>query len=335
MAILRYLFSSVLAIALVACYEDFTPNIDVTPVLCLNSLITVGEPIKVDVTKTFLYTDQREEHDVDDAVVTVFANGESVDADYLPKEGDKIRIEAVSTKYGRAEGEVTVPYAVPIQTVNFNRSVIDSYVSDDEDMYAVVRFNFDADLKFKDAADVDNYYKFDYATIQPTPEANVEIGEDGEIIWTEYPNVWFNIGSFQADREPIFGEHIGAMDAAMGADSYGFPFFTDRQFPGKEYTLHLNFTACHYQISSMKWQPELLDGAVKLTLSTISKSLYDWANCRWQTEQGLIGGLGEFGLADPIWGYSNVSTGAGIIAARSSSEYTISLADFLSEVFQR
>lgn len=335
MAILRHLFSAFIAIALVGCYEDFTPNIDVTPVLCLNSLITAGEPVEVDITRTFLYTDEQESHNVDDAVVSIYVNGERVNADYLPQQGDMIRIEAVSPKFGRAEGEVRVPYAVPIQTVNFYPKVIDSYISDDEEMYSNVQFDFDADLKFKDAPDIENYYKFDYAAIDPITEPNVGIGDDGEILWTEYSHVWFYIGSFQADREPIFGEHIGAMDAAMGADSYGFTFFTDRQFPGTEYTLHLSFTACHYQINSMKWQPGLLDASVKLTLSTISRSLYDWANCRWQSEQGIVGGLGEFGLADPIWGYSNVSTGAGIIAARAVSEYTICLADFLREVFQR
>ncbi len=336
MAILRFLFASLIAIALVGCYEDFTPDIDVTPVLCVNSLIKAGEPIEVTVTRSFLYTD--DDYDarfVDDAAISVFANGERVESDYIPQEGDVVKIEVISSKYGRAEGEVKIPRAVQIKSVSYTPTVTDYSISDMGDMTGNISFNLNVDLNFTDAPDVDNYYRFDYTTIEPNPEPNTEIGDNGEIIWTEYPNVEFYIGSFEADREPIFGEHIGALDAVMGGDSYGFTFFTDRQFSGKSYTLHLVFSSCRYQVYSRKWQAGLLDCKLTLTLSTISQSLYDWANYRWQSEQGVIGGLGEVGLSDPLWGYSNVSTGAGIIAAQSSSDYTISLRDFLSGFFQR
>lgn len=335
MAILRQFFYAVIAIVLVGCYEDFTPKIDVTPVLCINSLIAAGEPIEVEVTKSFLYTEEDEPHGVDDAVIAIFANGERVGADYIPQEGDMIRIEVVSSRYGKAEGEVRVPYAVPIKSVSYSPVVTDCSVSENGEMIGNISFNLDVELNFRDAPDIENYYKFNYATIEPQPEANIEIGENGEIIWMEYPNVWFSVGSLDSEREPIFGEHIGAFDEVMGGDSYGFTFFTDRQFSGKDYTLHLVFSSCRYDVYSQKWQPGLLDCKLTLILSTISDSYYNWANYRWQSEQGVVGGLGEFGLADPIWGYSNVSTGAGIIAAGSSSTYKLNLNDFLGELFQR
>ncbi|MDE5567484.1 MAG: DUF4249 domain-containing protein [Muribaculaceae bacterium] len=334
MAILRQFISAFIAIALVGCYEDFTPKIDVTPVLCVNSMITAGEPVAVEVTKSFLFTDENEPHDVDDAVITIFANGERVGDDYIPQEGDIVRIEAVSSTYGEAWGEVRVPRAVPVKSVSFTPTVTDSSVSENGEMIGYISFNLDVELNFRDAPDIENYYKFDYATITPRPEANVEVGEDGEIIWMEYPNVWFSVGSLDSEREPIFGEHIGAFDEVMGGDSYGFTFFTDRQFSGKDYTLHLVFTSCRYDVYSQKWQPGLLDCEMTLILSTISDSYYNWANYRWQSEQGVVGGLGEFGLADPIWGYSNVSTGAGIIAAGSSCNYKLSLNEFLGGLFQ-
>ncbi len=40
MAILKRLYPLLLAAILSGCYETFTPDVDTTPVLCLNSLIT-------------------------------------------------------------------------------------------------------------------------------------------------------------------------------------------------------------------------------------------------------------------------------------------------------
>lgn len=41
--------------------------------------------------------------------------------------------------------------------------------------------------------------------------------------------------------------------------------------------------------------------------------------------------VGDVGFCDPAWGYSNVSTGAGVVAARSKSSATIILTDFLQK----
>lgn len=50
MAILRYIIPILSVFLLTGCYEDFNPEIDTKPVLCLNSLITAGKPIEVDIT---------------------------------------------------------------------------------------------------------------------------------------------------------------------------------------------------------------------------------------------------------------------------------------------
>lgn len=44
---------------------------------------------------------------------------------------------------------------------------------------------------------------------------------------------------------------------------------------------------------------------------------------------GILGDLSDIGLAESKWGYSNVSTGAGVVAAQSSSKFTIDLKEFL------
>lgn len=333
MAILRYITSALLSLSLVACFEDFDPKIDVDPVLCINSLIKAGEPIDVRLTRSFLYTDDDyDNHYVTDAVISIFANGERVDAAYLPQEGDVIKIEAESEKYGSAFAEVKVPYAVPVKSIKLTPYVIENSFPGDGTMRGAVEYNLDVAVEIEDAPGVDNYFKYDYDEIKPVAETNYGYDENGEIVWVEVANAWYYSGMFNADREPIFGEHIGALDGAMGGDSFGFTFFTDRQFSGRSYTLHLLYTNATYSVVSSVWQDGLIDCGLTITLSTISKSFYDWANYRWQSEEGVIGGLGEAGLADQISGYSNVSTKAGVVAAQSSLNYTVSIHDFLAEL---
>ncbi|MDE6345354.1 MAG: hypothetical protein K2L55_01625 [Muribaculaceae bacterium] len=38
--------------------------------------------------------------------------------------------------------------------------------------------------------------------------------------------------------------------------------------------------------------------------------------------------------AEPMWGYSNVSSGAGVVAAQSFATYTLSLKEFLHDALQ-
>ena len=76
MAILRKLLILELPLILSGCREELDLDIETTPVLCLNSLITAGEPIYVTVTHTWLYTDEssRKDHSVKDAVLSIYVN---------------------------------------------------------------------------------------------------------------------------------------------------------------------------------------------------------------------------------------------------------------------
>lgn len=334
MAILKRLIILLLPLVMAGCYEDFTPDIDTTPVLCLNSIITAGEPIEVEVSRTWLFTDEagQRDHSVADAVVNIYANGALVDADYLPREGDAIRIVAVSKAYGTAEAEVVVPVSVPIAQVEWDAVVTDSWEHDyDNDLYSRVflsrtyRIDLKAKLKIDDPSTAKNYYQFTYDGF---PE--YEEPEPGVSYWHPMD---FYTGTFKYEAEPIFSEHIGLFEAITGAsDAYGFTFFTDRQFSGSSYTLNLQFTDMRYSIRDSEFSPELVDCGLALTLWTVSPSYYNWCVYRWNVDSGFVSDFGDAGLSDPVWGYSNVSTGAGVVAAQSSSTYTINLSDFLTKI---
>lgn len=320
MAILRYIIPILSVFLLTGCYEDFNPEIDTKPVLCLNSLITVGEPIEVDVTHTWMFNDEKSErdHDVKDAVVTILVNERIVGSDYLPKEGDQIRIVAESQTYGTATAEVIVPFATPIGNVKVS-PVVKNIWNDEEDFFNYemstdITFNLNVEMDVNDPEGTDNYYHFGYDCF----------GSDTDGSSTLY------IGQFEYNSEPIFKEHIGVFETVMGNDEdTEFVFFSDRQFSGKAYTLHLNFSDNSFHVKSQEYDESLLECGVNLYLTTVSKSYYNWAVYKWNVDEGITGDLSDIGLAESKWGYSNVSTGAGVVAAQSSSRFTIDLKEFL------
>ncbi|MDE5795366.1 MAG: DUF4249 domain-containing protein [Muribaculaceae bacterium] len=332
MAILRYILMLFAATLLTGCYEDFTPEIDTKPVLCLNSLITAGKPIKVKVTHTWMYNDQeaQRDHSVHDAKVTILANGNIVGSDYRPSEGDKIRIMAESPVYGSATTDVVIPFATPIGKVKVTPVVTDIWKGDEGfynyEMLADITFNLNVEMDVDDPAGIENYYNFGYNWF------NTIIDDDGNIDDELYAFAYnpFSIGKFEYDAEPIFKEHIGIFETIMGNDEdTGFLFFSDRQFPGKSYTLHLKYINNVFRVKSQLYDESLLECGVNLYLTTVSPSYYFWAVYKWNADQGILGDLSDIGLAESKWGYSNVSTGAGVVAAQASTQYTIDLKDFL------
>ncbi len=311
MGVLKKLFIAILPLLATACYQDFTPGVESSPVLCINSMISEGEPIEVSLSHTWLFTDDLENssHEVDDATVTIYANGEVVGAAYLPKHGDAIKIVAESPRYGKAEAAVTVPQAPQIIAPEWTVSNPDIWVTEipEWDTAAVVTFDLRVVIPVHDIEGAD-YYHIDF---EPSPDSEN-----------------LNMGVFLYEAEPIFSEHIGLLESIGGADAYGFTLFTDRMFKGSDYHLKLNFE----RMGCLVHPGEESNCSLTFTLSAVSPSYYNWSNYRWQLDSGIIADLGDIGLGDPVWGYSNVSTGAGVVAARSQITFTIDLSDFIHKL---
>lgn len=326
MAILRHFLILTLPILLTGCYEDFTPDIDTRPVLCMNSLITAGEPIEVKLSHTWLFSDtSQDDHTVEDARIEIYANGQLQDADYIPCEGDLIRLVADSKVYGHAEATVMVPFSVKAEEFKWEPSAVEVTEYDNEDISVCssISFNLSAEIIVPDRADTEDFYRFSYFSYYPSLDNNDDT-------WIDSPDYcYLELGSFHDELEPIFGEHIGIFESIMGAEPYGFTFFTDRQFSGRNYPLHIRFTNANFYVQANEWNPDLLDCGYIFTLRSVSKSYYNWVNYLWQSSESIMGEMSEIGLGDPFWGYSNVSTGAGVVAAQSMTDYTVHLRDFL------
>lgn len=335
MAVLRLTIFIIAALILTGCREDFNPKINVEPVLCVNSLIVAGEPIEVQVTHTWLYTDDyfTSDHSVPDAVVSVYVNGNLCDGDYLPVPDDHIRISVDSKTYGHADAEVTVPHPAPIETLSVTPTVMNVWNGGDDNYEAIcdLTFNLNIELDLLDLPGVDNYYRFSYLGYYHSGDD----GYDDDIYYDgPMPPVYFSLGSFDYEAEPIFSEHIGVFESIMGSDAYGFTCFTDRQFSGRNYTLHLRYTDCRYMLNAHTVDPELYECGYTLFLWSTSQSYYNWANYQWQSNDGYLGDMSDIGLGDPLAAYSNVSTGAGVVAAAAITSLTVDLGDFIRSAIE-
>ena len=335
MDILNKILPFALVLLLTGCYEDFTPDTDSRPVLCLNALVKAGEPITCEVSRTHLYSsvDECGDYSVADATVSIYVNGELKDDSYIASSGDRVRIVAESPMYGSAEAEVTVPEAVPVGDVKVDMEPVSLWKDDvpGYDMLASLSFNLKVEMEVDDPPLVENFYRLFFYYSYPSTEGE---GDDG--IWdaSRPPLMNFNIGTFQYDAEPIFSEHIGVFESVMGGDAYGFTCFSDRQFEGRTYPLHLQFTGISYTVNSELFDEALMDCDMTVELISISRSYYNWANYLWHKDNGPLGDLSDSGLGEALCGYSNVSTGAGVVAAMAASSYKISFADFLKkEIF--
>lgn len=328
MDILKSVIIAAISIVATSCYQDFTPDIDVNPVLSINSLITAGEPIKVAVGHTWLYTDYSQNgHYVEDASVVVKVNGQVVDSSYLPLPGDKIEISASHPEYGEATAAVTVPQ-LPSASVEGLRANLDSYWAggpEGYEMLCMLDFTVKADIKVHDNGAGPDYYAIGYASQGPERRSGLLYSRDQPI------EVSFFGGVLDCDAEPIFGEHIEAFEAMMASEDTGFAFFTDRQFPGGDYTMHLKFDNGSYYVNLAGWDEEALDCAIIVSVHSVSESYYSQARFEWQDMNSYLGDLSDLGLSEPIWGYSNVSTGAGVVAAQSISYLRLPMAEFLRE----
>lgn len=320
MEILKKAYILILAASAAGCQEELVLDINPDPVLCVNSLVKVGERLDVSVTHSWLYSDEKAEanHSVDDAKVTVYANGQPVDDSYLPDEGDHVRIVAESPTYGMAEAEVTVPVGVPIGSLSWEAAItnVEERQADGHVWY-VYHINLKAIFTISDQAGTRDYYQFSYL---PFP---LGVESDGT------PVDHFRVEGYML-TDPVFSEQFDGLDMVAGKNKV-YTLFTDRQFDGRPYTLNFEFWDITLTLRDDGITDDNLDCGLELTLSTVSPSFYAWNIYRMCIHDGTLWDMSNFGFADPVWGYSNVSTGAGVVASTTSRTATISLHDFLQD----
>lgn len=216
-----------------------------------------------------------------------------------------------------------MPHSIDITRVEYDHPVFDSAPEGSQKSY---HFSLNLLIWFTDRPSTTDYYMFGTDVSNPKnyyiPNPDGTLGEDC------YARVYYY--NINYDREPLFTEHVSPLESAVSETS-GYSIFSDRQISGKDYPLHISIENINYTINNPENNPELDTASINLNLDVISQSYYNHVLSVWAHNDGINGILGDVGLADPVWDGSNVSTGAGVVAAKSTSTYKIYLQNIVEK----
>lgn len=330
------------SVSLTACWQDIDiPLTDESdPVLCLNADITAGQPFVIDLSHTWLVTDSTayitDTTKVKNASVAVYFDDKLVERPtysvftdsahavkrgYLcqqrPAPGTRIRITADAPAYGHIEAETTVPQAVCLGaasgTLQIDRSVQNDPWGDTDHDFSWGSENATLDLYIPvyDSAAQADWYEF----------------YSNQYKRYELPDVYCNLGECDYDSDKIWSEHIDGYETVMGGSSFGFTVFSDKSFSGSSHKLHIKYPHVTIRPAKDKTIEQVL-GSIQLDLYvySLSQSNYGWQMYRWFSANSLSGEMSGIGLGDMLQPYSNTSTKAGVVMARTKSIIPVNMA---------
>lgn len=317
--------------------------------MCLNALLTADSTFKVSVTRTWRYDSGDPGYDFDinlkDARVTAtFPDGETLELQYAekdkyqptpiedpkergyfctraPKAGETVTIRATHQQYGEAEATVTIPLPVEIESVK--PRLLNLYKEETANGLSA-KFTLDMSVVFTDPADSVDFYLFGLEHSHGLSKYYDE--PDGSVT---HGYAYISSYNENLSAEPLFHEHMSVLETIFG-ESYGYSMFSDRQISGRQYGLHIVAENTSIRINNPKHDPDF-DNVLYFDtqLMTISDSYYYYLISVWNHYEGIGGTLGDAGLGDPVWEHSNVSTGAGVVAARNISSHRVYLEPLL------
>ena len=291
-----------LMMAVQGCESDFDPDINDKPVVVVNMLAQPGNKLSASITHSWSHTDNSfPDVKIADATVSYSINGHRTgvmiynpvtgeyETEYTPEVGDDIEISVKSDIYGSVSGRTYVPEQVKIDKWSFNPVEVTDYngiVSGDTLSY-LRRLNIEYSITFSDPAGEENYYMISGRQYHDTG------------------------GGFSSD--PIISENNTPMDAIFSKNST-FVVFSDRSIDGRTYTLRYT---CSYTpfIPITDFAERLTD---RIALCSISRDYYLYLLSIYKKYGDLNHNLEDLGLTEPKIIYSNVTDGAGIVAAQSS-----------------
>ncbi len=335
---------------LTACYTEFDPNIESNPVLCMNSEIKPGEPITIFLTRTWNWAEGDENRldiNVRDAEVNLFVNGELKEkltqtviqnpsyhpggpyppqrecyqSEYIPESGDIIRLEATSVRYGDATAAVTIPYPVPLDKIETQLAdcVVNGNISD----YPVISQGCILQMNLKLLAYFsDPYTSTDFYDLKVDYSSYTNQEDDTFAFVNSYIEIDFS-------GEPLMTEHVSVLESTIALTS-GYTVFSDRQINGLTYPVHIGFNNFSFVYRNPSNIPEPKECGIQVILRHIDPSYYKHVISVWEANDGIVGALGGVGLANPVYPYSNVSTGAGVVAAYAESSMTIPFLELIA-----
>ena len=308
--------------------------------LVLNSVVQTGYPLTATVTRTWFYTDNNPNVTIKDAKVSLYVNGQYLEdmlwyggiseynsigyyfSDYVPSEGDKVRLEV------RKEGfkEVSAECELPVKPELLKVEIVSERSNDD--LYGS-SYNYRTICKttFKDDPKEGDCYLVRVARGSPEREYGFEKEEWG------YPGTyrWREI-SVDYVYEPVFKDKITILDELFGnADwlsGYNGRPFSDELINGMEYSLKLGIGHSDYPSSQSpdKDSDNTPPSYMKVYLYTLSKPYYQYLMALAELDDHSVNNdLMDAGLAEPVRVTSNIIGGSGILGAASVDTVTVEI----------
>lgn len=304
--------------------------------LVLNSVASVGEPLKASLSRTWFYTEDYPNVTIGDAKVELYVNDrllgemswnvEEIDyyavgnyvSSYIPVPGDKVRIEAKREGFKQVMGEDIVPDKPALLNLYAESHEENSYG------YSYTKRRFK--VTFRDKPSEQNCYLISFAYGSPHYEYDYDD-------W-EKPPVFSGIYSWRPEpidytSDPVFSNKVSALDKVLGNDwlsGYNGRPFSDELFDGKEYTMTLdgNFS---YGYNPGFTQPEnRLPDSARVYLYAISEPYYKYllalANL---SDDSFNNNLADIGLAEPVRVFNNIEGGLGILGTACVDSLTVAI----------
>lgn len=284
------------------------------PKLVINSFLKAGEPVDVEVTRTWFHSDKHPDIVIKDADVKLYINdvlqappelvADSVNTSVryrfnsVPSANDRIRITASRRNYPDASAKTIIPEELSLSDYQFSeKSDTSSWV---EGMNYVLR-SYQLSFTLHDHPAADHYYMLYF--------------QKGAVYSFHPSDSVYSWGDFDPgySQIPLLAQQASAFDKILGYDIVGYyngVAFSDELFNGKSY--HFSF-AWSDSYNVYEGENEYPD-KYKVAVYSISKSYYNYMKTVNEMLGGsLTGDLGEAGFAEPIRVYSNVEGGAGIV----------------------
>lgn len=293
-----------ISLLLPSCTTDFDPKLDDTPIPVINALAERDSLLVAMVSRSWLFNtlndpakatlpDANVQYRVDGGQwLPMTFNEETAryECDHRCMAGESVEIKA-DTRFGEAEGSANVPTAVPIDKVEYT---VETRI--DQNSFSM---GYNGEISHP----LEMTLRFKVTFTDPAGE-----------------NYYLVAGSGYVD-DPIIGENESAMDGVLNKYHY-CSFFTDRTISLQTYTLSLFESFYLWPTGDGGYgRPWSTKSTIKLI--NLSKDYYLYILSLFKKYTGFQGILEDFGVAEPRSVFSNVSTGAGIIASDAVSLYEL------------
>lgn len=362
--ILFPLTATLIILSCTGCYEEFNLKPEGEPKLCLYSCATAGQPLSAFVAVSHIWgTEKISQKEVIDTDVKLYVNDSFIEtltydgshsdseyylafrAKYIPKERDRIRIVALNKKYGETSGETTVSNYVHIsdikcEVMDFTKlpHTTPGIVSDKVYDYSNCIFcdvTLSITIEFEDPANEVNFYKLGHkhdlydekggiiSTLDPSAS------QESKDYWRKYWTV-----ASTSCKDPIFSEYIDPIDKlfAEGENStadggINLDIFSDNTISGQRRSMEIKWVCSRYPLPLDETNPY----KVKISLSSISKEVFEGELSLWNLRNSYKKDLAKIGLGNYIWVASNVSSNGGYVGS-SADDYI--LVDIYGEILK-